>query len=172
MTTDANKRILIVDDQKSIHDDFRMILADQGDENGSLDNDEEFLFGTTPAETATENYQLVSAYQGEEGIDCVRQSVAEGRPYSVAFVDVRMPPGIDGVETIERMWKIDPRIHVVMCTAFSDYSWDEIRQRLEDSDRMIILKKPFENIEVRQVAIMLTKTWATRELLELLEQRR
>ena len=174
MTNDTNRRILIVDDQKSIHDDFCMILGARDDEvaDGSLDEDEVFLFGEAPASSVSATYQLDSAYQGEEAVDCVRQAAAEQRPYAVAFVDVRMPPGIDGVETIERMWQIDARIQVVICTAFSDYSWDEIQQRLGDSERLLILKKPFEDIEVRQMASSLTKLWTTREILEMTCSRR
>jgi signal transduction histidine kinase len=77
----------------------------------------------------------------------------------MAFVDMRMPPGWDGVETIERLWQVDPRLQVVICTAYSDTSWEEVLDRLDARDRLLILKKPFDNIEVRQLASALTAKW-------------
>src|SRR4029079_5300317 len=90
----------------------------------------------------------------------VRQSVREGRPYAVAFVDVRMPPGWDGIETVQHIWAEFPELECVLCTAYSDYSWDEIVDRLGQCGRLLILKKPFDNIEVRQLASALTQKWA------------
>ena len=80
-------------------------------------------------------------------------------PYAVAFVDVRMPPGWDGVETAERIWRECPEVEIVICTAYSDYSWDEIIAKLGHTDRLLILKKPFDNVEVIQLASSLTTKW-------------
>ena len=77
----------------------------------------------------------------------------------MAFVDMRMPPGWDGVETIEHLWEVDPDLQVVICTAFSDHDWDEVIQRLTQSDKLLILRKPFDNIEVWQLANSLTQRW-------------
>jgi diguanylate cyclase (GGDEF)-like protein/PAS domain S-box-containing protein len=77
----------------------------------------------------------------------------------MAFVDMRMPPGWDGVETISKMWEADPDIQVVICTAYSDYSWEEIIKRLGNVDRLLILKKPFDTVEVCQLAYALTQKW-------------
>src|ERR1700721_3681137 len=81
----------------------------------------------------------------------------------MAFLDMRMPPGWDGVETVERLWQADPRLQIVFCTAFSDYSWKEILQRLDVRDRLLILKKPFDPIEVYQFANALTTKWPRAE---------
>jgi signal transduction histidine kinase/PleD family two-component response regulator len=77
----------------------------------------------------------------------------------MAFVDVRMPPGIDGIETIEKAWKADRGLQVVLCTAYSDYSWEEMIGRLGRSDNFVILKKPFDPTEVLQLAHALTEKW-------------
>ncbi len=82
------------------------------------------------------------------------------RPYAVAFVDMRMPPGWDGVETVEHLWQEDPDLQVVICTAFSDHAWEDVIQRLNKNDKLLILRKPFDNIEVWQLANSLTKRWA------------
>ena len=89
----------------------------------------------------------------------VQQALAEKRPYAMAFVDVRMPPGWDGVETIARIWEVDPSVQIVVCTAYSDYAWDDMRAKVGQPDSMLVLKKPFDNIEVQQIAHALTKKW-------------
>ena len=97
--------------------------------------------------------------QGEEGLKMVQQAIEEGRPYAMAFVDVRMPPGWDGIETIARIWEADPELQIVVCTAYSDYSWEEMRAKVGQPDGLLVLKKPFDNIEVQQLAHALTKKW-------------
>ena len=107
-----------------------------------------------------EGFDLSSAMQGQQGFELVQRSIEEGRPYAVAFVDIRMPPGWDGVETVCPIWEVDPEILVVFCSAYSDYSWEEMVRRLGRNDRFLILKKPFDNIEVRQCAMALTERWS------------
>jgi PAS domain S-box-containing protein len=87
------------------------------------------------------------------------RAVAEGRPYALAFVDVRMPPGWDGVQTVLHLWEVDRNLQVVICTAYSDYSWTDIVRELGHSDSLVILKKPFDNIEAIQLAHALTRKW-------------
>ena len=89
----------------------------------------------------------------------IEKSLREDRPYAMAFVDVRMPPGWDGVETTAKIWQKYPDLQVVICTAYSDYSWEEMLKKLGYSDRLVILKKPFDNIEVLQLAISMTEKW-------------
>ena len=104
------------------------------------------------------SFQLDSAYQGQAALEMVEQALADNRPYALAFVDVRMPPGWDGVETIARIWKADPELQIVVCTAYADYSWEEMRARVGQPDNLLVLKKPFDNIEVRQMAHALAKS--------------
>ena len=77
----------------------------------------------------------------------------------MAFVDVRMPPGIDGIETTVKIWEVAPETQIVICTAYSDYSWDEMISKVGYSDRLVLLKKPFDNVEVLQLACALTEKW-------------
>lgn len=156
----ANHRILIIDDNPSIHEDFRKILAPADAELAQeFDADESALFGETVDEPRQVTFHIDSAFQGEEGLAKVRSAAVNGAPYAVAFVDVRMPPGWDGIETISRIWKEFPDLQIVICTAYSDYSWDEIAKSLRDSDQMLVLKKPFDNVEVVQMAHALSKKW-------------
>ncbi|HZI07993.1 MAG TPA: ATP-binding protein [Archangium sp.] len=156
--TAPNRRILVVDDNQAIHQDFRKILC-AAPASTALDAMEAALFGGPSAAPLDTGFEVDSAYQGEEGVAKVKAAVAEGRPYALAFVDIRMPPGIDGVETVQRVWKEDPDLQVVLCSAYSDYSWEEMTQRLGISQRLLILRKPFDNIEVRQLAHALTEKW-------------
>lgn len=160
MSGEANRRILIVDDNESIHDDFRKILCRPAQSNKMLDKAAAALFGRPlPEPQSFCEFELSHAQQAHEGISLVEQAVTEGRPFALAFVDVRMPPGCDGVETVRRLWAIDPHLQVVICTAHSDYSLEQILERLERTDRLLILKKPFDNVEVSQLAIALTRKW-------------
>ncbi|MGH7995542.1 MAG: response regulator transcription factor [Opitutaceae bacterium] len=120
---------------------------------------EEALFGSAAVTRQPVKFELESAYQGKDGFETVRQACAEGRPFAMAFMDVRMPPGWDGIETAARIWEVDPEIQIVLCTAYSDYSWDQISEKLGHSDKLVILKKPFDNIEALQLATALTEKW-------------
>lgn len=154
-----NRRILIIDDTAAIHEDFRKILASDSTSSQDLVAAEAALFGDTSPAQAMSTYELESAFQGQEALERVKASVETGRLFALAFVDVRMPPGWDGIETIERLWEVDPRLQVVVCTAFSDYSWDEMIEKLGETDRLLLLKKPFDHIEVRQFAVALCAKW-------------
>jgi diguanylate cyclase (GGDEF)-like protein len=155
-----NRRILVIDDQRSIHEDYRKVMAPVREHNAAVSEAAVSLFGEDSAAPVTaREFEVDSAYQGEDGLRMVKQAMQEGRPYALAFVDVRMPPGWDGIETIQRIWEVDPEILVVICSAYSDYSWEQMVNRLGQSDRFLILKKPFEQIEVRQFAAALTERW-------------
>jgi CheY-like chemotaxis protein len=162
MKTDGDisiRRILVIDDNEAIHQDFRKIFAVKTDEDVALDEARAALFGSESNTDNVPEFQLDSAFQGEEGLRMVRRAIAEGRPYALAFVDGRMPPGWDGIETAARIWEHDPDVQVVICTAYSDYSWEEMLDKLGRSDKLVVLKKPFDNIQVLQLASALTGKW-------------
>src|SRR6185437_8913252 len=152
-------RILIVDDNPSIHEDFRKILGAKTAAQAHLEEVESELFGTREVVTERAGFRIDSAYQGQEALELVKKSVAEQDPYVLAFVDIRMPPGWDGIETLENIWKTSPELQAVVCTAYSDYSWDEMTRRLGQTDSLLILKKPFETVEVLQMAHALSQKW-------------
>lgn len=153
----TNRRILIIDDTPAIHDDFRKILAPQAQDEVDLNQLEQTLFGSPQSPHLT--FQLDSAYQGQEALALVQRALAAGSPYALAFIDMRMPPGWDGLETIEQLWRADPDLQIALCTAYSDYSWEAMAERLEFGDQLLILKKPFDSLEIRQMANALTWKW-------------
>ena len=154
---EPNHRILVIDDNQAIHDDMRKILLGDVKTTERLQSDEAFLFGVEAVPVT--KFEIESAYQGQQGLAKLEQSLSEDRPFAVAFVDVRMPPGWDGVETITNLWRVYPTLQVVLCTAYSDYSWNDIQRRLGRSEKLLILRKPFDNIEVIQLAHALTHKW-------------
>jgi len=155
-----NHRILVIDDNKDIHEDFRKILSrPKKAAVGELTEAEAVLFDEESPNIDLPEFQIDSAFQGQEGLDSIEKSLAEDCPYAMAFVDVRMPPGWDGVETTAQIWQKYPDLQVVICTAYSDYSWEEMLKKLGYSDRLVILKKPFDSIEVLQLAISMTEKW-------------
>jgi PAS domain S-box-containing protein len=156
---DKNLRILLIDDNQAIHADFLKILCRSSTEGEELAAVEELLFSGKTQPCRRVQFEVDSAYQGQEAMEMARQSVQNGRPYALAFLDVRMPPGWDGVETAARLWEVCPDIQIVICTAYSDYSLDTMAEKLGASDQLLILKKPFDSVEVLQLANALTEKW-------------
>jgi DNA-binding NtrC family response regulator len=151
-----NRRVLVIDDTSSIHADFRKILA--RNPGTQLDPVETSLFGN-PVQPVAGRFEVACAFDGAQGVAMAEAALAAGSPFAMAFVDMRMPPGWDGVETIERLWAVDPQVQVVICTAYSDHPWEEVMARLEVRDRLLVVKKPFDVVEVSQLARTLTAKW-------------
>src|SRR5882672_5744610 len=162
-----NRRILLIDDNPAIHDDFRKILVADDAGASVIDAEAATIFGTDNPKSFGMAFDMDSAFQGEEALNKVRQALAAGEPYAAAFVDMRMPPGWDGLETIQRIWQVYPDLETIICTAYSDHSWQEIQRRLGTSDRLLILKKPFDKVEVQQLALALTEKWNLRRVAHL-----
>ena len=157
MNQPSNRKVLLIDDTPSIHDDFRKVLA-PAKPSADLRKVETSLFGEA-VHPQRNGFEFDSAFSGREGVAKVAGALESGQPYAVAFVDMRMPPGWDGVETIERLWQIDPQVQVVICTAYSDHPWETVMARLDVRDRLLVVKKPFDPIEVSQLARTLTAKW-------------
>jgi diguanylate cyclase (GGDEF)-like protein len=157
----VNRRIIIIDDNAAIHHDFRKVLGAQAEHSAqaALEVLEAGILGEPAAAAARPSFEIDSAHQGQEGVAMVQRALTVGRPYSMAFVDMRMPPGWDGLETIERLWAADPAVQVVICSAHTDYDWTEVVNRLGHSDKLLVLRKPAEPIEVLQCATALSRKW-------------
>ncbi|HLV67825.1 MAG TPA: response regulator [Polyangiaceae bacterium] len=156
--TASHRRILVVDDNPKIHEDFCKILSPRSAPSQLLQAEAE-LFGTAEPVDGSLDFEIHSAYQGDRALPLVKRAVENGTPFAVAFVDIRMPPGLNGVETARELWSIDPRLQLVLCTAYSDYSWEEMVAELGARGGFLILKKPFDSIEVRQLARALSEKW-------------
>jgi signal transduction histidine kinase len=151
--TKRKARILVIDDNQSIHKDFEKILAPHA-ANAELKSIEADIFGETETAGVEDlvEFELDHALQGQEGYEITLKAQQDGRPYALAFVDMRMPPGWDGLETIEWLWKVDPDLQIVISSAYSDHTWAQITSRLGYGDKLFILQKPFSEAEVLQFA--------------------
>jgi DNA-binding LytR/AlgR family response regulator len=158
------RKILVVDDNHAVHEDYRKVLEPDA-EDGKLKQLESLLFGEKKP-TTVERFQFAidSAFQGEDGLNLVKESIAAGSPYAAAFIDMRMPPGWNGIRTAQEIWNVDSNLPIVICTAYTDYTWEEIVAELPRSELLLILKKPFDNIELKQMA---TSQSELRQLVEM-----
>ena len=136
-------------------------------DSGALDQARVALFGETPSLPPQVHYELEVRGSGATGVGMVHTAHREGHPYAMAFVDMRMPPGWDGLETIEHLWYVDPDLEIVVCTAYSDHPWEDVSRRIGNTDKLLILLKPFNSIEVIQLANSLTKKWNLARLIKL-----
>jgi CheY-like chemotaxis protein len=152
----APQRILIVDDDPAILNVWRRVLG-QRSRPSSLDHLEKKLFGANPPPASADmGFSIDTASQGMEGYQKVISALQEGRPYTFALVDMRMPPGWDGLETIIHMLEKDPRLEVAICSAFSDISREEVAKRVGRSD-LQWLRKPFDLEVAREMARKLSE---------------
>jgi two-component system, NtrC family, sensor kinase len=162
-----NYRVLIIDDNNDIHSDFQKVLVlKRGNEE--LERIESLLFNEVPKTPQTfPDFQVDFASQGEEGYQKIVTSLEENKPYAMAFVDIRMPPGWNGIDTVQKIWDLDPRIEIVFCSAYSDFSLSDIYQKLiNKKNEFLIIKKPFDIVEIKQTAASMCQIWNLKRKLE------
>jgi two-component system NtrC family sensor kinase len=148
--------VLVADDNPAIHDDFRRILAPTSASHAELDALSGALFGDDlPVNLRPCRYAIDYADQGAAAVERARAAIARGCPFDVAFVDIRMPPGWNGVETAQHLRGLDPCLQIVLCTAYSDFRWDEVIAALGSSESVHLLRKPFGSSDVRRMAEVL-----------------
>lgn len=175
--TSKNRRILIVDDDPRVQDDYRHILVPERltKEEEELNVCMEELFNDTAIAAGLLDdgealnpdkivFEIESAFQGEEGVEKAKKAKEAGVPFALAFVDMRMPPGINGVETIEKIWEVDPDIQCIICSAYSDQNMQNTYNRLMKHEQFLFLRKPFDISEVKQLGIAMTEKWNTMNL--------
>jgi DNA-binding NtrC family response regulator len=152
-------RVLIVDDFPAIHEDFRKILHGEDDPRAILRQFQDDILGEDNPMESSSTFRVESAFQGQGGIEHIRQSYKDNDPVILAFIDVRMPPRIDGIETSSKIQKEFPETQIAICTAFNDFPWPKIAKQMYRADNFVILKKPFENIAILQLAHALCAKW-------------
>jgi PAS domain S-box-containing protein len=158
--SDEYFRILIADDETAILDLFSEILAKEPrDRSPELSKLSSSLFGSPRDAGEPGRFELTLAGQGETAVAEVKRALAENRPFAVAFLDVRMPPGRGGVEAAERIRNLDPMVQIVCITAYSDVDPREISARIPPADKLLYLQKPFDPQEIIQLAWSLAAKW-------------
>ncbi|MEG3639225.1 response regulator [Magnetococcus sp. PR-3] len=163
----SNTRILAVDDDEQLLQVYRDILLPKEQQRSKLDlfMDEEAV---TPVEAQEQGYEVVTASQGVDAVALIRQSLSENRPFAAAFVDIRMPPGIDGLETAKQIRDLDDRVYIIFVTAYSDRSVDEIQETVKHD--VLLTRKPLTRDEVLQLARNACNSWAQDQNLEQMQQ--
>lgn len=170
----SNYRILITDDNSAIHEDIASILSHNHGKNSDLSALDKELFGSDDANAINPDqiiqYRIDHAYSGEEAIEKVAKAQAENDPYALIFMDVRMPPGIDGIVAVQKIWEQYPNIEIIICSAYSDYNWENIIKIFGKTDKLMFLQKPFNRIAIQQMALSMVTKWEVQnELRELVD---
>ncbi|MCV4342031.1 ATP-binding protein [Pseudomonas capsici] len=156
----SNRRILLIDSTPATHEDFRKALVPDSSGQTDLYLIEAALFGNDMP-IITHHYLLDCVYDAQDGLLRAQQALDDDEPYALAFVDMHLA---EDARVIEKLWQIDPRLQVVICTAQADYSWETLIDRLQGHERLLTRKKPFNDIEVQQLANVLTTKWEMTEL--------
>lgn len=157
-----NNKILVIDDEKEILDEYARVLA-----NGTAEHDHELVsiakeLGMKPPEPSSnkiEKYDLTVSSSGEEGIAHIERSMKEESPFAVVFCDMRMADGMDGLETGKKIRALDQQVEIVFVTGYSDHQRHSIVKEMGSPEKLLYLKKPFDPDEIRQLALKLTKSW-------------
>ncbi len=161
-TNEDLHRILIADDNESIHEDFERVLSHKSYTLNQVPSFEEHFWGEENSRGGDRtdligNFKIDHAYQGDEAIQMVRNAFEEEFPYSVIFMDIRMPPGFNGIITVSKIWEEFPDIEIVLCTAHSEYTLKDIISTLGKTDQLMFIRKPFDTVTVVQMALALTQ---------------
>ena len=159
----ANTRVLIVDDQKDIHDDFEEMLTRR---RAAADDLAASFLGGEEGDHHLPEFELLHAMGGEEACGIVQRAARGGRPIAAAYIDIRMPPGIDGVATVREIRGIDPAVEIVLMTAYTDTSLAEIVEDMELLHKLLYVRKPFAREEVQQITVALVEKWNLERELE------
>ena len=170
--TDLNKRLLVIDDDQEVWKAYKLVLEPEATLEGSAKEKMDLLLDRYhDGEKNNEFFQVSYAAQGKEGLEMTKVALTEKTPFAVAFIDVRMPPGWDGMKTACRIRELDPNIEIVIVTAYSDRSCEEIVRAVGSPGKLLFIRKPFDPEELKQLAVSLTEKWtiSRREKVQRLE---
>ena len=152
-----NYRVLVVDDQEEIHNDFEEMLSTAS--TGRATDDLASTFVPDTGKQFLPKFELAHAVSGDEALKMVKAGRESKRPFAMAYVDVRMPPGADGIETVRRIRKFEPDMEIVIMTAYSDKTLPEIVDDMEFLHKLLFIRKPFSREEIQQITASLTGKW-------------
>ncbi|MDD2480410.1 MAG: response regulator [Victivallaceae bacterium] len=162
----SSRRVLIVDDQSDLREQLAQLLLSSGRQNKTARLVKSmrarlmgFSDGAEKDHDALPNYDIDTAGQGQEAYEMVQAALNQNAPYAVMFLDMRMPPGWDGLKTAQEIRKIDQNIEIVMMTAYADYSQEDLAREISSPEKMLFIKKPFHSEEICQFAYSLCMKW-------------
>ena len=174
----STNRVLVVDDDQALIDEYMRCLSEDFDPDlgtTTLGDLEKVLFGEETNEKGAAMFDVQSRNQGEAAVDAVTDAIKTGSPYSIVFLDIRMPPGIDGIETARRIRELDANVNIVIVTGSLSLEPEDLGAEIPPSDKIFFFKKPFHAVECRQLAAALCGKWhadlALRRANDVLEQK-
>lgn len=171
--SDDRIRILAVDDELMTLEVYREFLSSDREGKKSIskiDALSQELFGSTATRAHGAGYDVTICRQGDEAVSAVEASITENDPFAIAFIDIRMPPGQDGIVTASRMRQIDPDIEIVIVTGFSDYDPKFISQKVPPAHKLLYLQKPIYPHEISQFAASLSAKWVMEKKMQRAQQ--
>ncbi len=161
---DSNRKILIVDDQEDLRLQVAKMLQQRTGQSETSSLIEQIRSRISKSKETTVHspriqYTVDTVGQGRDAYEMVKDSFSKHQPYALMFLDMRMPPGWDGLETAQRIRSIDKEIQIVIMTAYADYEQQEIAEKIGEPDKLLYIKKPFHSEEIRQLALAMTEKW-------------
>jgi diguanylate cyclase len=161
----GNRRVLVIDDDPAVNEEIQRILGPEHGAEKALLDAERAPHGPSGTSSPRQCFEVDTAVQGKDGVQLVQRALEAGHPYALAFVEMHRSSGSEDLETIQRLWAVDPHLQVVMSSAHADYDWDQVIARLDHPDKLLVVKQPFDPIEVRQCASSLTRKWQNEQTL-------
>jgi len=174
----ATNRILVVDDDAMLIGEYLRCLGkdfEPDSATSTLSDLEKVLFGEETDAKGAAKFEVQSCDQGKIAVEAVREAVKVGNPFSIVFLDIRMPPGIDGIEAAKQIRELDQNVNIVIVTGSVSPEPENLGKQIPPADRIFFFKKPFHAVECRQLAAALCGKWhsdlALRRANDVLEQR-
>ncbi|MCP4688798.1 MAG: PAS domain S-box protein [Desulfobacterales bacterium] len=169
--TIENRRILVIDDDPEILSAYKSVLAPRTEKLSSAGRQLSMLLMEDSEAESEPVFQVTYATQGQEGLDLVQEGLQINAPFAAAFIDIRMPPGMDGMETASRIRRLDANIEIVIITAFSDRTRKAIVEKVGSPEKLLFFRKPIDSDELAQLALSLTEKWNVETKLQEREKR-
>ncbi|MDH3611750.1 MAG: EAL domain-containing protein [Gammaproteobacteria bacterium] len=174
----STNRILVVDDDVMLIDEYLRCLGEDYEPDSAtetLSELEKVLFGEETDERGAARFMVETRTQGEPAVEAVEEAVRMQQPYCIVFLDIRMPPGINGIEAAKQIRALDPDVNIVIVTGSMSSEAENLDKQVPPADKIFFFNKPFHAAECRQLAAALCGKWhadmALRRANEELEQR-
>jgi len=155
-------RVLVVDDDAMLIGEYLRCLGEDFEPDSAtttLGDLEKVLFGEETDERGAIAFEVHSRNQGEAAVEAVQLATLKGEPFAIVFLDIRMPPGMDGMEAAKQIRDIDENVNIVLVTGSLSADPDNLGKQIPPADKIFFFKKPFHAVECRQLAAALCGKW-------------
>ncbi|HZJ55789.1 MAG TPA: hypothetical protein VFD38_16730 [Myxococcaceae bacterium] len=150
-----NSRIVLLGTEQDFFLQLLEMLVPGGAKDHALEAEERGE-PSPPPEAAP--FEVWFAYRGTDGLDEIRRLRRIGAYPAVVMIDLGDDPD-DALEIAGRLLVDDPRLQVVLVSPNADEVWDVAAEALGHRDQVVVLKRPFDGVEVRELAHVLVQRW-------------